>query len=103
MNVMVTDAQIRSWRLRGYSLERIASACGSTTCEISRRIQRIWQAQYRPDPDGWGDPTPEQIRERCEETQRGWSEKERLKREVGRGKEWRPVVVPASLLGLVPD
>lgn len=98
MNVTVTDRQIRSWRLRGYSLERIASACGSTTSEISRRIQRIWQEQYRPEPDGWGDPRPEQIRQLCEEIQREWSEKERLKRQVGRAREWRPVVVPASLL-----
>jgi hypothetical protein len=103
MNVMVTDSQIRSWRLRGYSLARIASACGSTTSEISRRIQRIWQEQYRPSPDGWGDPTPEQIRERCEEIQREWSERERSKREVGRERNWKPVVVPASLLGLAPD
>jgi hypothetical protein len=103
MKVKVTDAQIRSWRLRGYSLARIASACGTTTSEISRRIQRIWQEQYRPPIDGWGDPRPEQIRQLCEEIQREWSEKERQKRHVGRARSWRPVVVPASILALARD
>ena len=102
MKVSVTDAQIRSWRLKGYSLERIASACGSTTCEISRRIRRIWQAD-QPPPGGWGDPRPEQIKALCEEIQREWSERERQKRHVGRAREWRPVVVPASLLALARD
>ena len=102
MKVNVLDSQIRSWRLKGYSLERIASACGSTTCEISRRIQRIWQ-EANPQPDGWGDPTPEQIRERCAEIQLEWSDRERSKREVGRERNWKPVVVPASLLGHAHD
>ena len=102
MKVNVSDAQIRSWRLKGYSLERIASACGSTTSEISRRIRRIWQAD-QPPPDGWGDPRPEQIEALCAEIQREWSERVRQKRHVGRAKEWRPVVVPASLLALARD
>lgn len=97
MKVQVTDAQIRSWRLRGYSLERIASACQTTTCEISRRIRRIWQAD-QPPPDGWGDPRPEQIKALCEEIQRAWSATERQRRLVGRGERWRPAVVPASVL-----
>ena len=102
MKVSVTDSQIKSWRLRGYSLERIASACGSTTFEISRRIQRIWQEE-QPAPDGWGDPRPHEIKQLCEEIQREWSEKERRKREVGRERKWRPVVVPASLLALAQN
>ena len=97
MRVIVTDSQIRSWRLKGYSLERIASACGSTTCEISRRIRRIWQEDHERS-QMWGDPGPEQIKAACEEIQRGWSDQERRRREVGRERNWRPVVVPASVL-----
>lgn len=97
MKVQVTDAQIRSWRLKGYSLERIASACQSTTSEISRRIRQIWQRD-QPPPDGWGDPSPEQIRELCDAIQAKWSAKERQRRSVGRGARWKPVVVPASVL-----
>ena len=97
MKVTVTDAQIRSWRLRGYSLERIASACQSTTSQVSRRIQQIWLADQQRGAM-FGDPGPEQIKQACEEIQRGWSERERQKREVGRGKSWRPAVVPGSLL-----
>lgn len=99
MNVTVTDSQIRSWRLKGYSLERIASACGSTTSAISHRIQQIWLAEQQRS-EAWGDPGPEQIRAACEEIQRGWSDRERLKREVGRARNWKPVVVPASVLEL---
>lgn len=97
MMVTVTDSQIRSWRLKGYSLERIALACGSTTCAISRRIQRIWQEEQQRS-EMWGDPAPEQIKEGCAEIQQGWSEDVRRKREVGRGAQWRPAVVPVSLL-----
>lgn len=97
MHVTVTDSQIRSWRLRGYSLERIASACGSTTSAISRRIQRIWLADQQR-AGSFGDPGPEQIKLACEEIQRGWSEAERQRRLVGRGERWRPAVVPASVL-----
>ena len=102
MHVTVTDSQIRSWRVKGYSLERIASACGSTTSAISHRIQLIWQAEQQRS-EAWGDPGPEQIKAACEEIQREWSEKERLKRQVGRAREWRPVVVPASVLALAHD
>ncbi|NBT32346.1 MAG: hypothetical protein EBT13_10750 [Rhodobacteraceae bacterium] len=96
MKVTVTDQQIHSWRLKGYSLERIASACGSTTCEVSRRIQQIWQRhQRRPD-----DPRPDEIRRLCDAIQAEWSQTERARRRVGQADEWKPVVVPASVLAL---
>lgn len=97
MRVMVTDSQIRSWRLRGYSLERIASACGWTTSRTLRRIQRIWQAEQSRSVT-FGDPGPDEIRRACEEIQAGWSPEERQRRVVGRRESWRPAVVPASLL-----
>lgn len=102
MRVQVSDSQIRSWRLRGYTLERIAQACGSTTLAISRRIQRIWQEdQLRGGT--FGDPDEAEIRRRCAEIQLEWSERERQKREVGRAKSWRPVVVPVSVRELIHD
>ena len=102
MKVHVTDSQIRSWRIRGFTLEHMARACGTTISSISHRIQRIWQDEQQR-MEMWGDPGPEEIRQACDEIQRGWSAKERLKREVGRERSWKPVVVPASLLGLVRD
>jgi hypothetical protein len=93
----VTDQQIRSWRLRGYSLERIASACGLTTCAVSHRIQLIWQHDQLKD-GRWGDPDEAEIKRLCQEIQAGWSERERQKREVGRASAWRPDVVHASVL-----
>jgi len=102
MRVQVTDSQIRSWRLRGFSLERIARACGSTTLAISRRIQRIWQEDQER-AGTFGDPDEAEIRRRCAEIQREWSDRERQKREVGRAKSWRPAAVPVSLRELVHD
>jgi IS30 family transposase len=102
MRVQVTDLQVRSWRLRGFSLEQIARACGSSTSAISHRIQRIWQEDQER-AGTFGDPDEAEIRRRCEEIQREWSAKERQKREVGRGKRWTPAVVPVSLQELVHD
>jgi hypothetical protein len=96
MRVTVTDSQIKGWRLQGYSLERIASACQTTTCAISHRILRIWQREQNRDPD----PDEDEIARRCAEIQREWSELERQRREVGRSQEWRPAVVHASVLTL---
>jgi hypothetical protein len=99
MLVTPTEHQLRSWKRYGYSNERIAAMCGTTTLAISRRLQEIWQAcqqkslMERP----LGDPDEEEIRQRCEEIQRGWSDRERERRFVGRGGRWSPVVVPASV------
>lgn len=43
-------------------------------------------------------PTPIQIRLRCREAQAAWSEDERRRREVGRGRQWQPIVVPESII-----
>jgi hypothetical protein len=102
MRVQVTDSQIRSWRLRGFTLERIARACGSTTSAISHRIQRIWQEDQER-AGTFGDPDETEILRRCAEIQQGWSERERQKREVGRARSWRPDAVPVSLLERVHD
>jgi hypothetical protein len=99
MLVTPTEHQLRSWKRYGYSNERIADMCGTTTSAISRRLQEIWQAcqqkslMERP----LGDPDEETLRQRCEEIQRGWSDRERERRFVGRGGRWSPVVVPASV------
>jgi hypothetical protein len=99
MLVTPTEHQLRSWKRYGYSNERIAAMCGTTTSAISRRLHDIWQEcqqrslMERP----LGDPDEEQIRQRCEEIQAGWSDRERERRFVGRGGRWSPVVVPASV------
>lgn len=96
MKVTVTDSQIRSWRLRGFRVEQIARACGVSTCQISRRIQQIWQHDQEKG-GSFGDPDEATIRERCAEIQLGWSDRERQKREVGRGRSWNPAAVLVSL------
>lgn len=96
MRVTVTDQQIRSWRRQGYTLERIAMACGLTTSQISRRIRRIWSQDSSARPD----PKPDEISAACAEIQREWSDDERQRRLVCRAGRWTPAVVPASLLGL---
>lgn len=94
MKVTVTDSQIRAWRRQGYSLERIASACGLTTSQTLHRIRQIWfQDQERRD-----DPAPDEISAACEEIQRGWSETERRRRQVCRAGRWTPAVVPVCVL-----
>ena len=100
MLVHVTDSQIRSWRLRGFRLEQIARACGTTISRISHRIQTIWQGDQQR-AEYFGDPDEQTIRQRCVEIQATWSDRERQKREVGRGEAWRATVVPESFLGRV--
>jgi len=94
MKVTVTDLQIRAWRRQGYSLERIASACGLTICQTSHRIRQIWSLDHKPRTD----PGPEEISAACEQIQLGWSETERQQRQVCRAGRWTPAVVPVSLL-----
>jgi hypothetical protein len=102
MLVHVTDSQIRSWRLRGFKLEHIARVCGTTISRISHRIQLIWQNDQQR-AEYFGDPDEQTIRQRCVEIQASWSDRERLKREVGRGGRWRATVVPASILAHAQD
>jgi hypothetical protein len=104
MRVTVTDSQIRSWRLRGFRLEQIARACGSSISKISHRIQQIWQTDQAKEEGQsfpyWGDPDEQTIRERCLQIQSGWSDRERKKREVGRARSWNPAAVRVSIRGL---
>jgi IS30 family transposase len=99
MKVTVTDLQIRRWKRQGYSLERIASACGLTISQTSRRIRRIWSQDSAVRPD----PKPHEISAACERIQREWSDAERQRRQVCRAGSWTPAVVPASVLALVRD
>jgi hypothetical protein len=94
MKVTVTDLQIRAWRRQGYSLERIASACGLTICQTLHRIRQIWSLDHKPRTD----PGPAEIKAACEQIQLGWSDTERLQRQVCRAARWTPAVVPVSLL-----
>jgi len=45
----------------------------------------------------------QEIEQACEEIQRDWCETQRKKAYVGRGRSWRPAVVPASMLALARD
>jgi hypothetical protein len=94
MKVTVTDLQIRAWRRKGYSLQRIASACGLTTSQTLHRIRQIWFQDQEPRTD----PGPAEIKEACEQIQLGWSETERQRRQVCRAGRWTPAVVPVCVL-----
>lgn len=102
MRVQVTDAQLRSWRMKGYSCERIARACNLSTSQISHRIRQIWHDCQEAAALAV-DPQPDEIRRVCEEIQRNWSASERERRQVGRARRWTPVAVPDSVLALVRD
>ena len=43
-------------------------------------------------------PTPREIRQRCREEQRSWTQAERLRRDVGQADQWRATAVPASVI-----
>lgn len=93
----VTDSQLRSWKMKGLSEDRMAELCGTTTSAISRRIQDLWREAFLSSPE-WGDPDEETIRQRSAEIQQGWSPQERERRLVGRAQAWTPAVVPVSVL-----
>jgi len=88
----VSDAQIRGWRRAGYTIEKIAEATGMRTSEVLHRIQEVYSVPRSPDPD------EATIRRLCAEIRAGWSEEERLEREVSRHGEWRPIAVPESVV-----
>ena len=99
MKVVVSDLQIRAWRRKGYSLERIAQACGLTTSQISRRIRRIWHQDQARRPD----PGPDEINAACAQIQREWSEEERRRRDMYRVGRWQPAVVPVCVMERLLD
>jgi hypothetical protein len=43
-------------------------------------------------------PTPREIRQRCLEEQRSWTQAERLRRDVGKADQWRATAVPALVI-----
>lgn len=92
----VTDSQLQGWRRRGFSVAYISRCTGIPISKISRRLRLAYSRQPN-------DPSPEEVARICDEIQREWSARERAKRYVGHNARWRPVVVPASLLGLVHD
>jgi hypothetical protein len=65
----VTDRQLLEWAAT-MPLERIAEVCGWTTCTLSRRLQALG---WTPTERLLGDPTEEEIRQRCEEVRSRWS------------------------------
>lgn len=65
----VTDRQLLEWAAT-MPLERIGEVCGLTTCTISRRLQALG---WTPTERLLGDPTEEEIRQRCEELRSQWS------------------------------
>lgn len=88
----VSDAQIRGWRRAGYTIEKIAQATGMDTSEVSHRIQEVYSVPRSPDPDA------ATIQAICAEIRAGWSEEERLARDVARNGEWKPIAVPESVV-----
>lgn len=94
----VTDRQLRSWKLQGYTDEKVAELLGTTTSAISRRLREIWREAYRQGLIEEDDPDPETIKERRAEVQSEWTPEIRERRCVGRGQAWTPAVVPVSVL-----
>jgi len=90
----VSDSQLRGWRRQGYTHERICSATGMSTSELSRRLHEVFSTEEVESPD------EEEIARLCAEIQREWSPSERRKRCVTQNGRWRPAVVPASVLAL---
>jgi transcriptional regulator with XRE-family HTH domain len=99
MKVVVSDLQIRAWRRKGYSLERIAQACGLTTSQMSRRLRQMYSMDQAKQPD----PGPDEINAVCAQIQREWSEEERRRRDMYRVGRWQPAVVPVCVMERLLD
>ena len=90
----VTDRQLLEWAA-SMPLERIAETCGSTISAISRRLQALG---WTPTERLLGDPTEEEIRQRCEELRSQWSRTD-PRRKAGQV----PVsAIDARVFGLAP-
>lgn len=90
----VTDRQLLEWAAT-MPLERIGEVCGLTTCTISRRLQALG---WTPTERLLGDPTEEEIRQRCEELRSQWSRTD-PRRKAGQV----PVsAIDARVFGLAP-
>lgn len=92
----VTDRQLRAWILRGVPVPRIAQTLGCSTESVVRRVQLLWRsAQER---GNLVPPTESEIRQRCQEIQKTWSEEERQRRAGYCHAPVEMAVVPASAL-----
>lgn len=87
----VSDTLLRSWRARGYSVAAVAKLTKIPLDVLEERYHALYSTEEVPAP------TPLEIRQRCEEIQREWSESERRRRCVYQT-EWTPIAVPASVL-----
>lgn len=91
----VTDCQLRAWVLRKVPREEIARRAGLTTSQLSLRLRVLWSVAAMESGDDESVPDEQEIREACEEIQRGWSWQVRESRRVGGARAgWTPAVVP---------
>lgn len=83
---------------QGWTIRQLVVELRRNHHVISRAQRRLGVAnrpgQRLPPPD----PTPQEIAERAAAERARWSQAERIKREVGRAADWRPTVVPVSIL-----
>lgn len=95
-------------RLDGADLDELRrlTAQGVPNRAICRRLRATWAAVaaaqkslgiYRRKWSPFPQLTPLEIRRRCEEIQREWTDEVRARRRVGGPGEWSPVVVPVSI------
>jgi hypothetical protein len=88
----VSDTLLRSWRARGYTVEAVQKLTKIPLGVLEQRYYRLYCTETVKDP------TPLEIKQRCAEIQRAWSESERQQRSVYKAGGWLPTVVPASVL-----
>lgn len=88
----LTNSDLRSLKIRGYDVHAISRIYGIPVPELEDQYEYVWNEQRRPDP------TEQEIEAACLEIQQEWSDEERARRMVGKGRRWAPTVVPESLL-----
>jgi hypothetical protein len=93
----VSDTLLRSWRARGYTVEAVQKLTKIPLGVLEQRYYRLYCTETVKDP------TPLEIKQRCAEIQRAWSESERQQRSVYKAGGWTPTVVPASVLTLASN
>ena len=80
----------------GWPIKRLMPALRRNHRVISEAQKRLGIA--KPWVQSPAEPTPEEIAERAAAERARWSDAERRKRQVGHAADWRPTVVPASIL-----
>jgi len=88
----VSDTLLRSWRARGYTVDAVQKLTKIPLEVLQERYYRLYCTETV------ADPTPLEIKQRCAEIQRDWSDSERRRRAVYKCGEWTPTVVHASVL-----